>query len=150
MRELMKNKAWIFVLVFMFSCNYKTYKDGYGPEDPAGQTPNTPVDPNKPVDPRPTPTPTPPVQDGQGQALFTSKCSSCHNAASLAGRSVAQIQNAIARVRAMANVRASIAELTSISGFLSAGNKGSGNANPGNGGGGDDDDEGEGGEGDDD
>jgi len=146
----MKNKAWILMLALMlFSCNYKTYKDGYGPrdDDPAEQKPSTPDS----VNPRPTPTPNPPVQSGQGQALFATKCSSCHNAASLAGRSVAQIQNAIARVRAMANVRASIAELTSISAFLSAGSQNSGTGNSGGGnGGGDDDDDGEGEEGDDD
>jgi len=127
----MKSTVWIFVFMLIASCNYKTYKNGYGPEDE-----------NPPAVKQPIPQPTPnPLPSQDGKAVFANKCLKCHSESSLAGSSVADIKTALQRVPAMRLVVVSDAQIASIVSILNS-NQNPGNpGNPGTGGG-DDDDEG--------
>jgi cytochrome c5 len=128
----MKNTVWLLVFILTASCNYKTYKNGYGPDDE-----------NPPAVKQPAPVPNPnPVPSQDGKTLFASKCASCHNEASLAGITVQDVKTALLRISAMRSVVVNDTQIASI--VSSLGSNQNPTPSPGNGnpGGGDDDDEG--------
>jgi hypothetical protein len=130
----MKNVVWLLIFILTASCNYKTYKNGYGPEDE-----NPPVVKQPPADqPKPNPVPS---QDGQ--TLFANKCVKCHSEESLAGVSAGDIKTALQRVPAMRLIVVNDAQIASIVSILNS-NQNPENPNPGTGdpdGTGDDDDD---------
>lgn len=129
----MKNAVWLLIFVLTASCNYKTYKDGYGPEDE-----NPPVVKQPPTDqPKPNPVPS-----QEGKVLFANKCVKCHSEESLAGTTASDIKTALQRVPAMRLIVVNDTQIAAIVSILNS-NQNPGNpGNPGTGGGGDDDDEG--------
>jgi cytochrome c5 len=127
MRRAMKSTVWIFVFMLIASCNYKTYKNGYGPDDENPPAAKPPVQ-------QPTPEPNPnPVPSQDGKTLFAKKCASCHSEASLSGITVQDVKTALLRISAMRSVVVNDTQIASIVSSLGSNqNPNPGNPNPGN------------------
>jgi len=98
------SKEFFFCCFFLLlvGCGYSDDKS-YPPATPS---PSTPQDPGKPL---------------SGQALFASKCASCHGGATpnIGGEDEADIKRALATVGAMKRVVVSDPEIKAIADFLS-------------------------------
>jgi mono/diheme cytochrome c family protein len=89
------------LFLLLVGCGYSDDKS-YPPQQPS---PSTPQDPGKPL---------------SGQALFASKCASCHGGATpnIGGEDEADIKRALATVGAMKRVVVSDPEIKAIADFL--------------------------------
>jgi len=98
------SKVFFLCVFFLLSaCGGYEEDKSYPPASP--QNPQTPQDPGKPL---------------SGQALFASKCASCHGGATpnIGGEDEADIKRALATVGAMKRVVVNDAEIKAIAGFL--------------------------------
>lgn len=90
---------FLLPIILCLSCGYSDEKQTPAP------TPSGPVDPGKPL---------------SGQALFASKCASCHGGATpnIGGEDEADIKRALASVGAMKRVVISDPEIKAVAEFL--------------------------------